>query len=705
MILFAVAVTAFSINGQQAPERTEAAPYVMTTATNRVRHVFKYDKPDTKPIYFGGESCASNAAAADYCVVIDAIYDDGSGAWNKRAQFSGGTHGWEHSAAVFFPKKPVKRIDLQAFLRKGTGSAKFKDVFLKREKPARGTRMHEYRRSNRPFAAEDEIVTETFDGERNVATFAAAPERSAPKCPLSSGEVAVWTADSMRCVTPLTFPSREDRKSTVICIELAGRERESAQICISAGAGTKLSSVTVETPLLRAEDDAAFNGDVTWERVGYVPRPATFCAHPFGPPPAEKWVPDPLLPPAPFRVRPASTQGVWLTFFAEANALPGTYHGEGVVRDGSRTLATVPVTVRVRNFALPATFRHRSAFSVMDGFIRKMYPKRYAEMRRAAWDMMLDHRLNPDDISRTSPPPVEDLLYARSRGMNLFNVLNLVKPDPDKPWVLCSTPEDVFNEGFEAYLRKVLPPYIAELKKHGLFDMAYLYGFDERGKEYYKGLLDQWPRLKKEYGLPILTTARMYHDLAYGKIETNSPYASMTDWHCPLTQIYRPDLTDFLHRQGRQVWWYTCCGPWYPYANMDAFDHPWIEARILYWMTHQKGMDGFLFWCFNHWGKSCKGLLDESDVYFPGWDAYSVFGTPGDGVLMYPGRDHVLGSTRLAGVRDGAEDYEYLAMAAEEDPAAVAEIERSIVTSMTEFTRDPATLRKARARIASLIGK
>ena len=72
MMLFAVVVTAISINGQQPPERTEGAPYVMTTSTNRFRHVFKYDKPDNKPIYFGGESCASNAAAADYCVVIDA---------------------------------------------------------------------------------------------------------------------------------------------------------------------------------------------------------------------------------------------------------------------------------------------------------------------------------------------------------------------------------------------------------------------------------------------------------------------------------------------------------------------------------------------------------------------------------------------------------------------------------------------------------
>ena len=675
----------------------------VVASPDKVRHTVKYDKPDMAPIWFGGESCASNAAAADYCVVMDAIYEDGSGAWNKRAYFSGGTHGWEKSSAVFFPKKPVKRIDLQAVLRKGVGEAKFRDVFFERKAPAKGTVLHEYRRSSRPFAAKDEIVRETFDGTASVASFSAAPERLAATCPLDPRKVVVWTVDSMRCVTPLTFPSKADAAAAGIRLELAGRERESAQICISAGAEAALEGVTVETPLLRAEDDAAFNGDVKWERVGYVPRPATFCAHPFGPPPAEKWVPDPLLPAAPFRVRAASTQGVWLTVAADAMALPGTYHGEVLVRAGARVLASVPLTVRVWGFSLPATFRHRSSFSVMDGFIRKLYPERYAAMRRAAWDMMLDHRLNPDDISRTAPPPVEDLLYARTRGMNLFNVLNLVKPDPSKPWVLCSTPKEIFTADFEKYLRGVLTPYVSELKKNGLFDMAYLYGFDERGKEYYPGLLDQWPRIKKEYGLPLLTTARMYHDLAYGKIETNSPYATMTDWHCPLTQIYRQELTDFLHRHGRQAWWYTCCGPWYPYANMAAFDHPWIEARLIYWMTHKYGMDGFLFWCVNHWGRKCRGVVEESDTYFPEWDAYSVFGTPGDGVLMYPGRDHILGSIRLAEVRDGAEDYEYLAMAADKDPTAVEEIERTLVTSLTEFTRDPAALRAARARLAGIL--
>ena len=65
----------------------------------------------------------------------------------------------------------------------------------------------------------------------------------------------------------------------------------------------------------------------------------------------------------------------------------------------------------------PDIFGLETAYSVMDGFIRKLYPDDFKAKKREAWDIMLDHRLNPDDISRTSPPEIEDLVYARRRGM------------------------------------------------------------------------------------------------------------------------------------------------------------------------------------------------------------------------------------------------------------------------------------------------
>ena len=77
---------------------------------------------------------------------------------------------------------------------------------------------------------------------------------------------------------------------------------------------------------------------------------------------------------------------------------------------------------------------------------------------------------------------------------------------------------------------------------------------------------------------------------------------------------------------------------------------------------------------------------------------------PGDGIFLYPGKEHVLPSIRLAQVRDGVEDYEWLQLAAAKAGAAKADAEsRTLIESMTKFTRDPAALRSARARLANLI--
>ena len=46
------------------------------------------------------------------------------------------------------------------------------------------------------------------------------------------------------------------------------------------------------------------------------------------------------------------------------------------------------------------------------------------------------------------------------------------------------------------------------------------------------------------------------------------------DWYCPLTSVYDLELSEKLRAKGHQVWWYTCCGPKHPYANMATTDVP-----------------------------------------------------------------------------------------------------------------------------------
>ena len=92
-------------------------------------------------------------------------------------------------------------------------------------------------------------------------------------------------------------------------------------------------------------------------------------------------------------------------------------------------------------------------------------------------------------------------------------------------------------------------------------------------------------------------------------------------------------------------------------------------------------------------------------MWFPDWNTWSGLQAPGDGVLSYPGKRGILPSIRLANIRDGSEDYDYLVMAAAKDPAAVKAIEQSLIRSMTDFTRDTADIRAARAKLAEIILK
>jgi hypothetical protein len=172
------------------------------------------------------------------------------------------------------------------------------------------------------------------------------------------------------------------------------------------------------------------------------------------------------------------------------------------------------------------------------------------------------------------------------------------------------------------------------------------------------------------------------------------------DWFCPLTANWNPSLSEELKKEGKKVWWYTCCGPGYPYANFASLEFPPIEGRLIGWMTHLYRADGFLFWVVNFWTRK-NSRLDESDTYLE-WNSAIGNSQHGDGVLMYPGKEHILASIRLANVRDGIEDGELLKMLADGGKPDVADAAcRKLIKDLKNFSRDPAALRAAREALIS----
>ncbi|MBQ7191230.1 MAG: DUF4091 domain-containing protein [Kiritimatiellae bacterium] len=699
-----------------------------------------YEKPDMRPIFFSGWSKSDSVSASEYCIYLDIWYEGGGNAWGICAHWNQGTHDWQKVSSFFQPKKPVSKIQAFYFLRSGTGTVWFDDLQLERREATAAIAQFSTQ-TMRPFSREKKLrisfekkvdwslscsqdgkewkrsgkgasltepiddafrsVTVTMkDGAVEKTETVELPTLNLPKNTVPSGESVVWTEDSMTFVTPLTFPTEEQKRAKEIRLELARRERESAQILISTADDVEWHDGSVTLPELRMADGTPFAGTLTWEREGYLARDPGYRKHPCAKDDVETWFPDPLLPAGRFRVPCGATQGIWLTFHAADQAKPGVYKGDAMVLENGRGVALIPLTVRVYDFRQPDTIGMPTAFCVMDGFTRNTYPDRFAEMKRQSHDRMLDARLNADDISRTQPPAIEDLLRERERGMNRFNILNIVPPpsNPNTLWVCYSSPKETETPEFYEAFKARLTPYVQELRKHDLMKYAYIYGFDEREKEYYKGIDEFWKKIRRDFpDLPVMTTAMMYRDMTKG---VQNDYLNTTDWFCPLTPVYKPELNEKLRKEGKQVWWYVCCGPTTPYANFASYEYPLIEGRLLGWMTHLYRSDGLLYWHVNWWPKQ---QLDENDCYFPQWKTGNGLHMPGDGILLYPGKKGVLSSIRIAQVRDGVEDYEWLQQAAARGAEKADAVSRTIIQSMTKFTRSPAELRHARRQLADLI--
>ena len=135
--------------------------------------------------------------------------------------------------------------------------------------------------------------------------------------------------------------------------------------------------------------------------------------------------------------------------------------------------------------------------------------------------------------------------------------------------------------------------------------------------------------------------------------------------------------------KGIKYWQYVCWEPGKPYVNL-YLNEPGLDHRLLFWMQHKVGANGFLYWRSNFWA-----YVDpfEDMATVPMLNKH-VFG---DGSLVYNGNhigiDGPCGSIRLEAVRDGLEDCEMLNMAdAVLGREWVLEQINTIVKSVTEYT-------------------
>jgi hypothetical protein len=705
-----------------------------------------FDPPVRHPFKVSGWSRAQGVQGADYCLYMDCWYEDGTNLWGQRKDFDRGTHGWQHIEYVFDVAKPVTRIQYFILLRRCTGKAWFDDVSLslapfeiqgERVTPslyggnsidyaarlslpadwtasvllrgrevfsakgqgigvalswagtdAAGRQLPGGRYSIR-LVARDVLVGEELRHAMDVQT------KSGP----GRGYVA-WVESSMRRVLVNSVPDRPDPPPRAQ-IALARNEYESFQVALRAAPGRDLERCTVEFGDLRNRAGHLIpRSNIEWHQVGFVELKQLF-PHPAMEGAVPGWWPDPLLPVSVFDVPGGVSQALWFTVYAPRGTRAGDYAGRVVVHPANAPELSVPVQVTVYDFDVPTQPHIKTAFALMDGYLERIYGPLTPELHRAYGDYVLKHRLNPDDISRTDPPDIDDIAYYDGRGLNAFNVINMVEPRGKRTWV-CWSPLSVYTPDFRADLIRRLDPYVAELKRRGLADKAYVYTFDERGEDFWPVIREYFGLIKQRYGLPTLTTAKVPQ-------EPGAMRALNVDWNCPVSSVYDLEQAEECRAAGLQVWSYICLGPRYPYANWLA-DDPLIEARVIWWQAYHQKMDGFLYWGLNIWDRASNDYVihPESDGPRLRWSITTGGDYPalhGDGELLYPGPDGPLGCIRLENIRDGIEDYEYLWLLAELD----GDVEKAreacspVTASLTTFTRDPTALYATRDRIARRI--
>jgi len=254
--------------------------------------------------------------------------------------------------------------------------------------------------------------------------------------------------------------------------------------------------------------------------------------------------------------------------------------------------------------------------------------------------------------------------------------------------------------------RHVLPVVADVLGEHvfqaGLFD-----GCDEIAKEYFPNIRKAVETLKREFpGVPIFTTA---YDHEFG---VGTELGCM-DWFTPLTPRYDGAKAAAARKEGRQVWWYICCGPHSPYANM-FIENAAIEGRVLMGaQTARMRPDGFLYYEISIWNMR----RPLSGGPFTDWNPRSWTSYHGDGswTCMGPG-GMPLATQRLENFRDGLEDYAYALelerkLAASRHPAGdwakrardLLAVPQDVMVSMTDYTDDPVAVLRWRDAMADMI--
>lgn len=406
--------------------------------------------------------------------------------------------------------------------------------------------------------------------------------------------------------------------------------------------------------------------------------------------------PDPLTPRIdryagekrnafPLRLLQGRNQPLWVDVYVPIGTPPGKYEGRARILAGNKELASVPVSLTVWNFTLPSTSSLPTAFGFSGPAALKRHYGRYtndADLYRLAAVYTragLLHRITLSGGAMIPPPMHNGRVQWGEYDKEVGPFLDghaLGRKDPLPGARLTSI--DLVTPAYLGPAARIqyYKEWIRHFSEKGWLSRLYNYLWDEPSAQEYPKVLEKG-RLAHRAGpgLRNLVTVPYHKDLA-----------SVVDFWVPLINCFesKPGFYEFCsqavpvagysaeRQAGKKLWWYQSCashgcngegGHYFDGWPSYAIDVSPVANRIQEWLAFKYGIDGELYYATTEaYGRTANPWVD---VYLHGGN--------GDGTLFYPGDPGRIGgatqipveSIRLKLIREGMEDFEYLALLAQ----------------------------------------
>lgn len=520
----------------------------------------------------------------------------------------------------------------------------------------------------------------------------------------------VWTSSPLiKVMRSAPIPTSSAK---AVQMYAAANEYEPFQIVLTPK--TRLSNIKIIPHTLVGPQQAKIAGwNISVKNVEYVN-----CTEPTNPDIKPGFYPDPLPDHTPFTAEAGINSSVWVTVYVSPKVPAGEYKGTIDVIGGGMGKVSVPISLRVWNFALPSVSKLRTAYGNRMEMPAKYQAATTIEQRRKLTDLynldFFKHRVSPFspyanyDIGVSADGGNVKLDFAAfdtavAKFFPLFNSYML--PHFGMEDNLGFSKDDAGRMKID-YMRQVAE----HLVDKGQLANGYDYITDEPQPDAYPGIVEAAKQVRMaDQRIKILLTKKVEEKLI----------GSVDIW-VPIMPDFDESAAKARQAKGEQVWWYAYSGPHHPYPNY-FIDYPAMDLRMFHWMTWRYGLNGVLYWETlywqdNPWDKPMSQTPDRSGKW-----------GNGDGHLLYPPTKTQpaafvakgpVDSIRWETIRDGIEDWDYFRIlqdkidatpAAERaTPAYSAAIDalkqvNDCVRSQTDFCKDPAQAESIRIGIGRAI--